>query len=155
MKIERTIRIERPVAETFAFTCEPSNLPRWQSTVSGVNGPGGPVAPGSRFGEIRHFGGRRFETSVEVTHYVPDTLFAVRVDGGPVPISVTHRFESLPGATDLTVAVEGSPRGALRLAAMAMAKAGEHALDEDLHRLKRIIEHEETHPAAEPGEPPR
>ncbi len=140
MRLERAIVIGRPAEEVFAFVSDPTNLPAWQSTALAVHVDGGPVEVGSRFGDVRHLGPRRFETTVEVTALDPGRRFDVRVTGAPVPIDIHHVFEARDGATRLRVTIEGRPRGALRLAAVAMTRAAEHMIDGDLARLKTLLE---------------
>ena len=140
MRLERAIVIERPAAEVFAFVSDPTNLPAWQSTVLGVQVDGGPVAVGSRFGDVRDFGPRRFETTVEVTALEPCRRLDLHVTGAPVPIDIRHVFEEENGATRMRISIEGQPRRALRLAAIAMTKAAEHVIEGDLARLKRVLE---------------
>jgi uncharacterized membrane protein len=140
MRLERAIVIERPAEEVFAFVSDPTNLPAWQSTVVGVHVGSDPVAVGSRFGDVRHFGSRRFETTVEVTALEPCRRLDLHVTGAPVPIDIRHVFEEENGGTRLRISIEGRPRRALRLAAIAMTKAAEHAIDADLARLKKLLE---------------
>ena len=140
MRLERAIVIERPAEDVFAFVSDPTNLPAWQSTVLGVHVDGGPVEVGTRFGDVRHFGHRRFETTVEVTVLEPCRHLDLHVTGAPVPIDIRHVLEEENGATRLRISIEGRPRGVLRLAAVAMTKAAEHVLDGDLARLKRVLE---------------
>jgi len=144
VRLERDIVIGRPVAEVFAYVSEPANLPSWQPAVAEVRRPEGELAAGSSFGETRTFVGKRFETTVEVVELEPDRSFAIRVVGGPVPISVRHSFEPADGGTRVTISGEVELRGALRVAGALMAKAAAHDAGASLARLKALLEQRGT-----------
>lgn len=140
MRLERAIVIDRPPQVVFSFVSDPTNLPAWQLSVTEVRPPDGPIGLGSTFAETRHLGPLRTTATVEVTGFEPDRLFALRATGGPVPVEIRHTFEDLGGSTRLTIVAEGHPRGAARLAAVAVARAVEHAVEADLARLKALLE---------------
>jgi uncharacterized protein YndB with AHSA1/START domain len=140
VRLQREIVIARPVGEVFSYVSEPDNLPSWQPAVVEVRRPEGPLAIGSRFGETRHFVGKRFQTTVEVVELEPDRVFGIHVVDGPVPITVRHLFEPVDGGTRVAISGEVELRGALRLAGGVMAKAAEHDAGANLERLKTLLE---------------
>jgi uncharacterized protein YndB with AHSA1/START domain len=140
VRLEREIVIDRSAAEVFAFTAEPRNLPRWQTSVVAVHREDGPVEVGTRFTEVRHFVGKRFESTVEVIGLEPGQAFSVKVVDGPLPLTIHHMIEALGGRTRVTLVGQAKPGGLLRLAAAAMAKAAEHEAGHDLARLKELLE---------------
>jgi carbon monoxide dehydrogenase subunit G len=142
MRLERTIVIERPPAEVFAFVADPRNLPVWQPSVLEVRVPDGPVRLGSVFAEKRHLGPFHATATVEVTGLEPKRSFNLRATGGPIPVDIDHTFEDVGGSTRLTIAAEGRPRGPMRFAAATIARTVEHAVEGDLARLKLLLERE-------------
>jgi hypothetical protein len=145
VKLVRSIVIRRTVAEVFAFVCDPTNLPAWQPTVQEVRPPDGPIALGSTFGETRQLGPLHTNATVEVTGFERDRAFDLRATGGPIPVEIRHAFDDEGGATRLTLTVEGHPRGAMRIAAAAIARQIEHAAEADLARLKALLEDARPH----------
>lgn len=140
MRLERTIVIERPCAEVFSFVSDPRNLPAWQPSVLAIEAPDGPLGVGSTFSETRHLGPLHTTATVEVTAFAENAVFDLRATGGPLPVEIHHAFAEAGEATRLTLTVEANPRGAMRLAAGAIAKTVEHAADADLARLKALLE---------------
>src|SRR4051812_2296248 len=87
--IEFTIetRIDRPIAQVFAYVTDPGQLPTWQTnTVSAAREDDGPIAIGSRLREVhRAPGGKQLESVVEVSDYELNRTFGLRVvEGTPV-----------------------------------------------------------------------
>jgi uncharacterized protein YndB with AHSA1/START domain len=140
VRLERDILIARPVENVFSYVSDPANLPSWQPAVVEVRRPEGEIAVGSRFGETRHFVGKRFKTTVEVVELEKDRVFGIRVVDGPLPITIRHLFAPEDGATRVTIAGEAELRGAMRVAGGIMAKAAEHDAGASLARLKTVLE---------------
>jgi len=140
VRLERSIVIGRPCAEVFAFVSDPANLPSWQPSVLEVARSDGPIGVGSTFTETRHLGPLHTTATVEVTAFEQDRTLDLRATGGPMPVEIRHAFAEAAGTTTLTLTVEASPRGAMRLAAGAIAKTVEHTAEADLARLKALLE---------------
>jgi carbon monoxide dehydrogenase subunit G len=140
MKAERSTTIACPPDVVFSFVSDPRNLPKWQPAVSEVTLHGDEVAVGSRFEESRQFVGKRFRSTVEVTELEPDRVFAVHVTNGPVPITVRHVFEPDGDGTRLTLAAEAQLTGLKRLGGTVMVKAAERDAEQNLARLKHLLE---------------
>lgn len=102
MSVERSVEIERPPEEVFAFIADARNDPRWCGTVVACeqragDGPG----PGARY-EARHKPTpfhRVMPRSIEVLEYAP-------------PRVLRSRQEDDNGVFDITYEVEPTPRGA-------------------------------------------
>jgi uncharacterized membrane protein len=118
IKFGFTVDIERPVSDVFAYVTDIDKLPEWQTTTVSVTAdPEGPLHRGTRLREVRRtpFGGT-VESLVEVAELEPDRVFALKILEGPLPIDGHHTFADHDGGTRIELAVEGQPRGALRLA---------------------------------------
>jgi carbon monoxide dehydrogenase subunit G len=140
MNLERDTTIARPPSDVFAFVSEPRNLPRWQPAVNEVTRDDGPVAVGSTFVEARSFVGKTFRSTIEIAELEQDRVFTIRVVDGPVPLTVRHAFEPSGDGTHLTIAMEAQPRGLMRAASGAMAKAADKDVQANLATLKQLLE---------------
>jgi carbon monoxide dehydrogenase subunit G len=150
MTYEQSIEIERPPAEVFAFLADPANLPRWQPAVVEVSAdPPGAFAPGSRLTERRTFLGNSVRSTLEVTALEPDRRLDLTTVEGPVRFRVSHRLESSGDGTRLTLVGEGGPGGALRLAGPLLRRAVNRQARDDLRRLKRLLESDQSRPKSE------
>ena len=138
-RYRRSIDIERPPDEVFAFVTDLDNLARWQPTVREVRWDG-ELHAGGEFEETRELLGRRARSRLEVVALEPGREFSIRVVEGPVPLTVRHLLEPAANGTRLTLEAEGEAGGLLRLAAPIAERAAARQASQDLERLKRLIE---------------
>jgi uncharacterized protein YndB with AHSA1/START domain len=79
----RTIGIDRPPEQVFAFFADPANDRRWRPAVHEIVAEG-PPAVGSRIHQVvAGPGGRGIAADIEITAYEPHTRYAFRVVAGP------------------------------------------------------------------------
>jgi uncharacterized membrane protein len=145
MQVERSIVVERPLDEVFAFVTDLANLPAWQPEVVEIRCDG-PIEIGARFTEVRTFLGKRFESTLEVTELDPPSRFAMRVVRGPVPIGVRHTFEPEGSVTRVRIHGEGDEKRLRGLAAALVGRQAARRLERDLARLKAVLESRPTTP---------
>ena len=94
IKIERSIVINRPVEEVFAYATDSKNNAKWQSGLKeSTLTSDGPLGVGSMIKDVRTLAGRDMESMVEVTAYEPSKQFNLKVTSGPVPFVITQTFE--------------------------------------------------------------
>jgi uncharacterized protein YndB with AHSA1/START domain len=80
---ERTITIDRPPDQVFAFLANPANDRRWRSHVKEISAST-PPAVGSRIHQvIEGPGGRGIPADIEITAYEPPSRYAFQVVAGP------------------------------------------------------------------------
>jgi uncharacterized membrane protein len=139
MRVEHELRIERPCAEVFAYLSDPSNLPRWQRTVSTVEPPDR-IETGSRFSEVRSAAGRRFRTTLEITELDPGRVFTIRALDGPVRGTIRHRLEPDGAGTRLQVTADANLDRLPRLVRSLVSRQVEGEFARDLVRLKELLE---------------
>lgn len=139
INVEHTLVIERPAAEIFAYTTDPTKLPDWQSTALEAS-MDGPMRVGARGSEIRKFLGRRMETQVEVTGYEQDRRFALKAVTGPVPFTFEQTLDPAEGGTRVHATVQGEPGGFFKLAEPLVERAVRRQLQTDYEQLKDILE---------------
>lgn len=138
INIEKSIVINRPVEEVFAFVTDGSKASQWQGGLEAVEGQANTV--GDQYTEVRKFLGREMRSVMEVTAFEPNSRWAARVLKGPVPYEVSVQFEPLDGGTRMTTRVDGEPTGFFKVAEGMMKSQLEKSLEEDTSRLKRILE---------------
>jgi carbon monoxide dehydrogenase subunit G len=138
-RYRRTVEIDRPPEDVFAFVTDLDNLSRWQPTIREVEWSA-PLERGATFRETREMLGRRARSRLEVTALDPPGEFSLRVVEGPVPLTVRHLLEPAERGTRLTLEAEGEAGGLMRLAAPLAERAAARQAGQDLERLKRLIE---------------
>jgi uncharacterized protein YndB with AHSA1/START domain len=142
--IELTIqtRIERPVADVFAYVTDPEKLPTWQTnTVSATPEGDGPLRVGTQLREVhRGPGGRELASLVEVSELETNRTFALRMIEGPLPIDAHIAFEPSAGGTLLCFTVLGQPTGPLRFAQPLMRVVLRRQFAAHCATLKRVLE---------------
>jgi uncharacterized protein YndB with AHSA1/START domain len=137
---ERTITIDRPVAEVFSFVADGSNAPRWRTGVLDIEHQSGEGLGAVYRQGVRGPGGRRIAADYEVTSYEPNRLLAFRAIAGPVRPKGSYRFEADAAGTRLTFSIDAELSGWKRL---VMGRAVQSTMDaemEALDRLKAILE---------------
>jgi uncharacterized membrane protein len=137
--VQKTIRIEKPVAEVFAYWRNLENFPLWMSHVI----------------EVRYTGGDRYHWKVEGPAGVPvewdaELLNVVEnremtwrsVEGSDVQNTGRVRFEEDGDGTRVHVLIKYQPPGGVIGHAVAKAFGTDPAseMDDDLQRLKALIE---------------
>lgn len=136
------IVIHRPPEVVAAFAADPSNAPRWYVNIRSAEWKTPPpVQVGSRFAFVAHFLGRRVAYTYEVVDYAPNERLAMRTAEGPFPMETRYGWERTPeGHTRMTLRNLGEPAGFSKLVAPMMAAAMRRANNNDLAKLKRLLE---------------
>jgi uncharacterized membrane protein len=135
------ITISRPRADLAAYLRDPANDTTW---IGGIRTArlvtAGPVGVGSRVERVASFLGRKVEYANEIVE-LTDTKLAMKSVRAPFPMRVTYEFhEAGPEATEVSVRVEGSPKGFYGFAGALMNKAVHRNISRDLRTLKQILE---------------
>ena len=137
--VEKTVRIEAPVEQVFAYWRNLENLPQWMSHVR----------------EVRYLGGDRYhwvvdgpagtaaEWDSELLNVVENREMTWRsVEGSQVENTGRVRFEADGSGTRVHVQLKYSPPGGLIGHAVAKAFGVDPAteMDDDLNRMKSVVE---------------
>jgi carbon monoxide dehydrogenase subunit G len=77
---------------------------------------------------------------LELTAFEPNARWAAKVVKGPVPYEVSIQFEPSDGGTRLTTRVDGEPTGFFKVAEGMVKGQLEKSIEEDIKRLKGILE---------------
>ncbi len=142
--IVRTVDIDRPPEEVFAYVTDPSRFGEWQESVvrSGVEG-GEPTLVGAKCVTTRRLGGRERDATQEIVRCDPPRSWAVRGLDGPVRGNVDVTVEPLDGGTrsHVTIELEFIGHGIGRvIVPLLVAPQGAKESSRSCEKLKRNLE---------------
>jgi uncharacterized membrane protein len=139
--VTSSILINRPRTEVAAYAMDLDKSPLWYANIKSVEWKTQPpLTLGSQVAFVAHFLGRRLAYTYEVTTLVMGERLVMRTSEGPVPMETSYQFESVNGATRMTLRNRGMPTGFAAVVAPFMAMGVRHANRKDLLRLKRVLE---------------
>jgi uncharacterized protein YndB with AHSA1/START domain len=118
---QHEVRIERPIAEVFAFLADGTNNPRWQTRVT-QTGTDGPLGEGTTFHQrMRHPLGFSVTADYRISAYEPPRRLVLTVtSGGPIRPTMTYTLRADGASTLVRCTVELHPHGLARLASPAL-----------------------------------
>jgi len=142
---EAAATIARTADEVYAFVRNLANAPRYLAFIQSVEETDG----GRSRWTARRPGGELFEWEAEILEDVPGRLLVWRSEpGAPVHHTGALRLQPAPGdrGTEVRLDVELETPGAplARAVARLFGSAEEYAVEEDLRRLKQVLEAGET-----------
>ena len=140
IKVEKSVIIKKPVEEVFSYSQNKDNYSKWQGegSIQMLEGPDNVV--GSRYLDISKFLGQEMKSTMEITAYKENEIWAAKVIKGPVPYEVAMAYAKVPEGTKLTIVIEGEPKGFFKLAEGIVVSSIEKDIEESLNRLKSILE---------------
>jgi uncharacterized membrane protein len=139
---ERSVHIERPPDEVFAFVGDAANNPRWRSNAVRTEWlDDGPMRVGRVGRQVSRVLGREWAVEAEVVEWDPPRMVVWRTVQGPIDVRSRFRVESDGTGSRLTIGAEGGFTGPLgplltRLAVPKMVKDAES----DLRKLRAFLE---------------
>ncbi len=140
-KIERSIEIDRPIDEVWAFVHDTSKDALWQTTLRESELlTERPLGVGTRVRELRQFLGVRVELAWEVTEYEPNRKSSIKGVSGPVPLRGSYLLEPAHGGTKFTVIGELDAHGLFKLAEPVFARLTARELEANLGHCKDLLE---------------
>ena len=137
---ERTISINRPVADVFAYVSDGHTGPSWRPGVLDVAHESGDGVGAIYRQGVRGPGGRRVAADYEVTSFEPGRVLAFRAIAGPVRPEGSFQFAAEGDRTMLTFELHAELSGLKRL---LMGGAVQSTMDAEmraLDRLKAVLE---------------
>src|SRR4051794_9215892 len=137
----RTIAIDRPPNEVFAFLSDPANDRSWRSGVNEIS-VGGPAGVGRRIHQVvAGPGGRGINADIEGTAYDPPSRYAFMTTSGPVrPVGEYRLTPAGASGTNVTFSLAADVGGWKKL---VMGGAVQKSMDGEmagLDRAKAILE---------------
>jgi uncharacterized membrane protein len=152
--VEVAITIARPVAEVYAFWRRLENFPLFMNNIVSVTERGG----GQSTWIARGPAGKAWEWESEILEDRPNELLVWRsLPGSEVHHHGAVRFQDAPAGrgTEVRVGIEFLPPGGIagRVVARLARRLPAHQVEEDLRRLKQMMEAGETPIAGFPRGP--
>jgi uncharacterized membrane protein len=140
--VTTTVVINRSVDDVARYSSDPDNAPAWYANIKSVEWrTPRPLDVGSRVAFVAHFLGRRLEYTYEIVEFVSGQRLVMRTADGPFPMETTYTWQAAAGdATEMTLRNRGRPAGFARWLAPFMAIAVRRANQNDLRRLKTLLE---------------
>ena len=136
----RTVEIDRPPAEVFAFLAEGENNLRWRSGVLDIRHTSGQGRGAVYEQGVKGPFGRRVPADYEVTEYEPNRRLGFRAVAGPVrPEGSYELTPSDAGATRVTFSLHCTPRGLAKLMTPMVARTMRAEVAQ-LDRLRAVLE---------------
>ena len=140
---EQSIVIARPVAQVYSYMDDIERERDWQpQLVEAEQSPPGPSVVGTRRRYVSEFLGKRLENTYVVTLCEPGRrVVAQTTEDSVLDARSDVRWEAVEGGTRVTMALEGSPSGALRyVPARLLERAFAKEVDGALALLKERLE---------------
>ena len=140
VKVEKSVTIDRPAHELYAFWRDFENLPRFMEHLESVT-----VIDARRSHWVAKApAGQRVEWDAEIHNEIPDELIAWRsLPGSEIANAGSVHFESLgDGATDVRVVLSYEPPAGRVGDAVArlFGEAPSQQVEDDLRRFKQVME---------------
>jgi len=133
--------VDRPMKDVFTFVADPNNLSKWNSAVVSIQQvTPGAVGVGTKFKNIGEMLGRRIEGEMQVTAYEPDSKCGFQMNAGPMQVNLTLTLKTVGTGTKLSLNAQGNPAGIFKLAEGVMAGRVKSMMEENLARLKSVLE---------------
>lgn len=136
--VSSTTLINQPVEKVFDYVVNVENHKTWQAGIlEATVTPPGPVNIGSMYQYTSEVMGRRIQSQMQVTSFVPNRTWGVTTI--PTPVETIYTFEPAGSATKLTITMQLS--GGYPAAAEAMVKQQmQKTLAEQGNRIKQLVE---------------
>jgi carbon monoxide dehydrogenase subunit G len=143
MKVERSIVINLPAEEIFAYVTDVDNLAEWSSAVIAVRKTSpGTMCVGETFRGTIRFLGRSLDTTFDIVEFEPGHHLTIKSTSGVAPCVFCYRFVPVEGGeTNVTleaaIQVTGEP---VKLAEPVLAGVVRRQIEHDLLTLKDLLE---------------
>jgi uncharacterized protein YndB with AHSA1/START domain len=137
---QRTITIDRPPDQVFAFFADPANDQKWRSHVKEIAAEGQP-GMGRRIHQVVDGpGGRGIAADIEVTAYEPPTHYAFKVVAGPARPQGDFRFQPAGAGTEVSFTLSADIGGIKRFLLSGPVQKSMDGEMASLDSAKRLIE---------------
>jgi uncharacterized protein YndB with AHSA1/START domain len=140
--IVATAEVDRPAADVFAYTTDPTRFPEWQAGVVSGHLDGGGDGIGARCITVRRIGGAERPSTSELVRLEPPRAWAVRGLDGPIRAAVDVTVEPL-GAdrSKVAIAVDFTGHGIGKLLVpLIVRRQASREMPANLARLKKRLE---------------
>ena len=136
----RTVTIDRPPDQVFAFFTDPANDPKWRPGVKEISASEAPRVGARIHQVVAGPGGRSIPADIEITGYEPPTRYAFKAIAGPARPVGEYRFAPSGTGTAVTFSLSAELGGWKR---WLMSGPVQRTMDGEmgaLDRAKRVLE---------------
>ena len=142
IKIERSVVINRPVEEVFAFVGDFNNEPKFvPALVRTELISKGPIGVGTRYREVNRLVlGLKTASEYEIIAYEPNRKVEFKSNAGPAQFKGGYYLEAVAGGTKVTLAAEAVMVGPFRLVEPMIAPSIPKQVEASLANLKTVLE---------------
>jgi uncharacterized protein YndB with AHSA1/START domain len=141
MRFEKSVVINRPIEEVFAFTADYDTHLQWQAGVLQAESTSeGPLEVGSQYKYVIQMLGRRVDTTGEITVFEPPKRNGWKATSGPFPMEGVFTFDEVEGGTGVTLHVEVEAGGFFKLAEPLVIRMVRRQFETSLNNLKDLME---------------
>jgi uncharacterized protein YndB with AHSA1/START domain len=136
---ERTVTIQRPVADVFTFVANHDNDTQWRPGVVEMRKSSGEGVGERWYQRVKGPGGRQVPADIEVTQLEPNRVLAFRTVEGPVRPAGRYELADENGGTRFTFSLNAELTGLKKLMS-PMVQKQMNAEVGNLDNLKRVLE---------------
>jgi hypothetical protein len=134
--------VKKSAPEVWSFVVDGffANHPKWDPAITECRRlDDGPLAPGSRGLEVRHFGGEQRAT-FEITEVAKQQRFSFRNLSGPFELVRTYTLAPADGGTRLAFSFQMSPKGAMKLLFPLFRRTIDRQVRANIARLAALLD---------------
>jgi len=140
MKTDAAVTIRQTPEKVFSYLTDVDKIQQWSPVANMKLITSGPVGVGSQFSQTVSILGKSFDTVTEVTTSNPPTSYAFKSTSGPMAFEQRFTLTPIAEGTQLDTVIEGEPGGLLKLAGPVVASAVNKQLNDQLNKLKQLLE---------------
>lgn len=143
---EHAVEIDRPPADVFPHLIASERRLAWMGALSDSEQvTEGEPRLGTRFRDVFEDAGQRIEIDAEVVEWKPNERLATRLSADAFEATARQDLEEVDGRTRLVTTIETDYKGRVaRLMAGVLTRHTQRRLEEDLGRLKTIVERQSS-----------
>lgn len=133
--------IYQPLNRVFDFVSMPENDFQWRyGTLAAAQLRKSSGSLQTYFRSIGHLMGRRNIGTFEVTEFEPDKRYGFKSLSGPIDTETSYTLENVNGATKLHITIHASAPSFFKITEELLCKTMKELLEEDVAKLKTILE---------------
>jgi len=137
---KRSIIVNRPIADVFAFFADSENDPKWRSGVTEIKRQGALGAGATYRQRIAGPSGRSMSADTLIAALETNSHVAFKVTSGPVRPQGEYHFRSVAEGTEFTFALNVELSGIRKLLMSAQVQKSVDAEMSNLDKAKQVLE---------------